>query len=102
MVKTKKQKENRKERFYFHLTDTYGGETNYCWIRRYFVDAYSLHGALCVISRELGYNFSLYCEDVYHAKNASIALLLEDYSHMEYLQQHDVASFNQYKNVTGA
>ena len=98
MSKSKKQK----ERFYFHLTDTFGGETNYCWIRRYFVDASSLHGALCIISRELGYNFSLYCTDIYHAKGACIAICFEDYSHMEYLQQYDVASFSDYKNVTGA
>ena len=98
MATSKKQK----ERFYFHLTDTFGGETNYCWIRRYWVDAYSLHGALCIISRELGYNFTLVYDDLYHAKGACIALLLEDYSHMEYLQQHDVDSFSAYKNVTGA
>ena len=78
MVKTKKQK----ERFYFHLTDTYGGETNYCWIKRYFVDANSLHGALCIISRETGYNFSLYCNEIYHAKGACIALVLDDVSSM--------------------
>jgi len=98
MSKSKKQK----ERFYFHLTDTFGGETNYCWIKRYWVDAYSLHGALCIISRELGYNFSLYYGDIYYAKGACIALLLEDWGHMEYLRQHDVDSLNQYKNVTGA
>ena len=78
MSKSKKQK----GRFYFHLTDTFGGETNYCWIKRYFVDANSLHGALCIISRETGYNFSLYCNEIYHAKGACIALVLDDVSSM--------------------
>ena len=98
MSKSKKQK----ERFYFHLTDTFGGETNYCWIRRYFVDAYSLHGALCIISRELGYNFNRYCEDVYHAKNACIALLLESWETIDYLKNSYPYRLAQYKNVTGA
>lgn len=98
MVKTKKQK----ERFYFHLTDTYNGETNYCWIRRYWVDAYSLHGALCIMSRELGYNFSLYCNDIYHAKNACIALLLESWETIDYLENCRPDQLAQYKNVMGA
>jgi len=92
MSKSKKQK----ERFYFHLTDTFGGETNYCWIKRYFVDANSLHGALCIISRELGYNFSLYCTDIYHAKGACIAICFDDVSNMW------IDNVMRYKNVTGA
>ena len=98
MARSKKQK----ERFYFHLTDTFGGETNYCWIKRYFVDAYSLHGALCVISRELGYNFSLYCTDIYHAKGACIALLLESWETIDYYSKCNVKGLYNYKNVTGA
>ena len=92
----------QKKRFYFHLTDTYGGETNYCWVRRYFVDAYTLHGALCIVSRELGYNFNRYSPYVYHAKNACVALLQEQQDYIDYLQQDRIDSFNQYKNVTGA
>jgi len=61
------------------------------------VDAYSLHGALCVISRELGYNFNLYYTDIYHAKNACIALLLESWETIDYLQQYDVDGFNHIK-----
>ena len=98
MSKSKKQK----ERFYFYLTDTFGGETNYCWIRRYFVDAASLHGALCIVSRELGYNFTLVYDGLYHAKNACIALLLESWETIDYMQQYDVDSFSAHKNVTGA
>lgn len=98
IIMAKKQK----ERYYFHLTDTFGGELNYCWIRRYWVDAYSLHGALCIVSRELGYNFSLYCNDIYHAKGACIAICFESWETIDYMQQYDVASFSAYKNVTGA
>lgn len=98
MSKSKKQK----ERFYFHLTDTFGGETNYCWIKRYFVDANSLHGALCIISRELGYNFSLYYGDIYYAKNACIALLMEDWETIDYYSKCNVKGLYDYKNVAGA
>ncbi len=97
MVKTKKQK----ERYYFHLTDTFGGETNYSWIRRYFADANSLHGALCIISRETGYNFTLVYDGLYHAKGACIALLLEDWETIDYLKDCQIETFNDYKNVTG-
>ena len=97
MSKSKKQK----ERFYFHLTDTFGGETNYCWIRRYFVDAYSLHGALCIIARETGYHFSLYCTDIYHAKGACIAICFESWETIDYLKDCQIETFNDYKNVTG-
>lgn len=98
MAKSKKQK----ERFYFHLTDTFGGETNYCWIKRYWVDAYSLHGALCIISRELGYNFTLVYDGLYHAKGACIALLLEDWETIDYYSKCNVKGLYDYKNVTGA
>ena len=98
MPKTKKQK----ERFYFHLTDTFGGETNYCWIRRYFVDAYSLHGALCIISRELSYNFTLVYDGLYHARGACIALLLEDWETIDYYSKCNVKGLHDYKNVLGA
>ena len=92
----------QKERYYFHLTDTFGGELNYCWIKRYWVDAYSLHGALCIVSRELGYNFSLYCEDIYHVKGACIALLLESWETIDYLENCYPDQLAQYKNVAGA
>ena len=98
MAKPKKQK----ERFYFHLTDTFGGETNYSWIRRYFVDAYSLHGALCIIARETGYHFNLYCTDIYHAKGACIAICFESWETIDYLKDCQIETFNAYKNVTGA
>jgi hypothetical protein len=45
------------ETFYFEMTDTYGGEANYCWVQRFKVVAKSLHAALCKVSKETGYNF---------------------------------------------
>jgi hypothetical protein len=41
--------------FFFEVTDTFGGEPNYGWVRRYKVKASSLRGALFQVSRESGY-----------------------------------------------
>jgi len=64
--------------FYFELTDTFGGELNYCWLHRFIVNAKSLRGALQKLSRETGFHFKntgLY----YRAKNACIAAYELDY-----------------------
>jgi hypothetical protein len=57
--------------FYFEMTDTYGGELNYCWLKRFKITAKNLKGALIKLSRETGFNFrnnGLY----YKAKTACI------------------------------
>jgi hypothetical protein len=43
--------------FYFEMTDTFGGETNYSWIKRFQIEAKSKHGALMKLSYETGFNF---------------------------------------------
>ncbi len=57
--------------FYFEITDTFAGEANYCWVKRYAVNANKLHGALCKLSKELGLNFRFNGER-YNVKNANI------------------------------
>ena len=44
--------------YQFEITDTFCGEANYSWANHYQVEANSLHGALCKIARETGYNFN--------------------------------------------
>ena len=36
------------------ITDTFGGEANYCWVRRYQVQAKTILGAVNKIAREHG------------------------------------------------
>ena len=36
------------------ITDTFGGEANYCWVKRYTVQAKSILGAVQKIAREHG------------------------------------------------
>lgn len=44
-----------KQTFYVEVTDTFGGECNYCWVRRYAVLAATERGAMRVVGRHEGY-----------------------------------------------
>jgi hypothetical protein len=44
-----------KKTYFVEVTDTYGGETNYCWIRRYAVQATTERGAMRVVGNHEGY-----------------------------------------------
>lgn len=43
--------------FHAEVTDTYGGDANYCWVRRYSIRAKSMLGAIQKLSRHEGYSF---------------------------------------------
>lgn len=45
------------EEFYVEVTDTYGDEANYAWVRRYRVRAASQRGAITKVARLTGYRF---------------------------------------------
>ena len=64
--------------FYFEVTDTYGGEANYCWVNRIKISAKNLHGALIKLSKHTGLHFR--SDGLrYNAKGAAIcAFLLND------------------------
>ena len=64
--------------YYFELTDTFGGELNYCHLSRFIINAKSLRGALIKLSKHTGLNFrktGLY----YKAKKACLAAYEIDY-----------------------
>lgn len=44
-----------KQIFYIEVTDTFGGELNYCWVRRYAVLAATERGAMRVVGNHDGY-----------------------------------------------
>ena len=44
-----------KNTYLFEVTDTFGGEANYSWVRRYTVHATSMSGALRMVNREEGF-----------------------------------------------
>jgi hypothetical protein len=43
-----------KEVFYVEVTDTYGGEANYSWVKRYKVHANTMQGAMLKVGKYLG------------------------------------------------
>ena len=46
----------KQQQYFFEVTDTFAGETNYAWVHRYLVRAKSLLGALRKVARETGYS----------------------------------------------
>lgn len=40
--------------YFIELTDTYGGEANYSWVKRFLVKAETMRGAMRKVSRETG------------------------------------------------
>lgn len=69
--------------FFVEVTDTYGGEANYCWVKRFKVNASSMRGAITKVARETGLSFRSVsnCNDVtrYNAKNACICAFVSVY-----------------------
>lgn len=45
--------------FKIEITDTFGGEANYSWVRRYEYRARSFRGAMCKLAREYGAGWRL-------------------------------------------
>lgn len=44
-----------KNHYFVEMTDTFGGEANYCWVHRFIVSASSPRGAMRKVSRETGF-----------------------------------------------
>ena len=64
-------------KFYVEVTDTFNGEANYVWVRRYIVSAKSELGAIRKVGREEGLPFRKEWDDGlcvrYYAKGMNIA-----------------------------
>ena len=43
-----------KSLYIVEMTDTYGGEANYCWVKRFLVKASSPRGAIRIVTNETG------------------------------------------------
>ena len=43
--------------FFVELTDTFGGEANYSWVKRYKVTASSFNGAIRKVAKDTYYRF---------------------------------------------
>ena len=53
-----------KNRYFIEMTDTFGGEANYCWVNRFIVSASSHRGAMRRVCARTG--DMVRCEDRYN------------------------------------
>lgn len=69
--------------FFVEVTDTYGEDANYSWVKRYKVNASSELGAIRKVSAETGLNFRKEWDDGitvrYDAKQCAVCAFLSPY-----------------------
>ena len=74
-----KQKKNT---YLIEMTDTFGGEPNYCWVRKYQTCSVSIRGAVAKLAKHYGGNFRQdYCDGFsarYNAVGAPICVFIEE------------------------
>ena len=80
--------------FWIEVTDTFGGEANYCWVNRYKVAAKSMRGAIVKVHNATGYNFRCTGDygDMtrYDASNSCTCAFVEYLSDYHKEQKHTV------------
>jgi len=72
--------------YFFEVTDTFGGEANYCWVRRFKTQAKSELGAIQKLSRYSGLKLRKEYDTRYNAKNACVCVFIVD---CEYQQENN-------------
>ena len=70
-MKTKNAIRPSLETYAFEYTDTFGGEANYCWVRRGTVRARSLRGAVTLAKRQLDLS-GVRCRSVNYGDEAAL------------------------------
>ena len=82
--------------YFAEVTDTYGGEANYCWVRRYLITAASFRGAAIKLNKAEGYGRSFRLESNYgdfrryRVTNAAICA---------FISEADEETENQYMHI---
>ena len=66
-------------KYFAEVTDTFGGEANYCWVRRYIIEASTLRGAVWKLSRHEGLSFRKDYDGRYNARNFCICAFIDEY-----------------------
>lgn len=59
------------------ITDTFGGEANYCWVRRAVIRAKSERGAVLKAGRFYGYHWRADYDGRYNAKGAAVCMFVD-------------------------
>ena len=72
--------------FFVELTDTYAGEANYCWVKRYKVTASSFNGAIRKVAKDTYYRFRKEYDagdmTKYKAIGACVCAFVEEYNEL--------------------
>lgn len=66
------------------MTDIFGGDANFAWMKRYVISANTQRGAISKLTKVTGFNFRIEYESEssrYNAKNASVCAFIEDNTH---------------------
>lgn len=63
--------------FLVEVTDTFAGDANYCWVRRYLVRARSERGAMIRVGRVSGYRFRSSYASRWDALGACVCAFVE-------------------------
>ena len=90
-----------KNRYFVEMTDTYGGEANYCWVNRFIVSASSARGAMrkvcartgdrvqCVMSGDperWDSRTDCVCYFVEWVDDADVQTMIDNYSRIEVIE----------------
>lgn len=69
--------------FFAEMTDTFGGEANYSWVRRFRVEATNARGAVWKLSRETGLTLrsagDYGDQSIYDSKSGATRLFIEPF-----------------------
>ena len=72
--------------FFVELTDTFGGEANYSWVKRYKVTASSFNGAIRKVAKNTYYRFRKEYDTgdmvKYKAIAAGVCAFVEEYNEL--------------------
>ena len=66
-----------KNHYFIEMTDTFGGEANYCWVNRFIVSASSERGAMRKVAKKFGYFVRNVGCDRWDAVSACVCYFIE-------------------------
>jgi hypothetical protein len=73
---------NTQHTYQIEITDLFGGEANYSWVRRFEVRARSFRGAINAVARQYGSGWkrTVWCGDYqqYNLRNAAITCFVTE------------------------
>lgn len=66
-----------KNHYFIEMTDTFGGEANYCWVHRFIVSASSERGAMRKVAKKTGFTVRNVGCDRWDAVGACVCYFIE-------------------------